>query len=80
MGCFVGIRQRNVLSETHVLACRHGDVLSGSTSSGSGSLPLHEELSNIVGGLCCSVPDMKPQLLHQQEVVHMKIPVCTWPV
>ena len=42
-----------------VLVCRHGDVLNGSTSSGSGSLPLHEELSNFVGGSCCSVPDMK---------------------
>ena len=42
-----------------MLVCRHGDVLNGSTSSGSGSLPLHKELSNFVGGSCCSVPDMK---------------------
>ena len=64
----------------HVLVCRHRNMMGRSTRSGSGSLPLHEELSNIVGGSCCSVPDMKPQLLHEQkENAWMRIPACSCP-
>lgn len=41
-----------------VVVRRHGEVLSGSTAGGHSSgqtLPLHEELGNIVGGCCCFV-------------------------